>query len=65
MDAGEVFICWRCAERGQPHAVDPTNWHLGHDDLDRSVYRGPECPAGNLATNQAPGTPRSTPSPPK
>lgn len=51
MDAGEQFICWRCAEQGKPHHVDPADWHLGHDDLNRSVYRGPECPAGNLATS--------------
>jgi hypothetical protein len=50
MDAGERFTCWRCAEQGRPHDVDPTNWHLGHDDLDRTKYRGPECPAGNQAT---------------
>jgi len=38
MDAGEVFRCWRCGELirpGQP-------WHLGHDDYDRTKYRGPE-----------------------
>lgn len=51
MDAGETFVCWRCAELGRPHDVDPRDWHLGHDDADRSRYRGPECPAGNLATN--------------
>lgn len=52
MDAGETFTCWRCAEAGKPHEVDPQHWHLGHDDDDRSIYRGPECPAGNLATSQ-------------
>jgi hypothetical protein len=40
--------CWRCGwliAPGQP-------WDLGHDDYDRSVWRGPEhrhsrhCPAG-------------------
>ena len=53
MDAGETFVCWRCAELGRPHDVDPRpgHWHLGHDDTDRSVLRGPECPAGNLATS--------------
>lgn len=52
MDDGERFTCWRCAEQGKPHLVDPTPsaWHLGHDDFDRTLYRGPECPAGNLAT---------------
>lgn len=51
MDAGETFTCWRCAEAGKPHDVDPNDWHLGHDDDDRSVYRGPECPSGNQATS--------------
>jgi hypothetical protein len=51
MEAGEVFPCWRCDELGRPHDVDPDWWHLGHDDLDRSIIRGPECPAGNLATS--------------
>lgn len=46
MDAGEHFDCWRC---GQP--INPTFWQLGHDDDDRSVYRGPECPPCNLATS--------------
>lgn len=46
MDRGETFNCWRC---GLP--VDPANWDLGHDDHDRTKYRGPEhpgreCPAG-------------------
>ena len=51
MDAGETFTCWRCAEAGKPHQIDPNDWHLGHDDQDRTVYRGPECSAGNLATS--------------
>ena len=46
MDAGEHFTCWRC-----PRPVDPTNWRLGHDDLDRSKYRGPECTPCNQATS--------------
>jgi hypothetical protein len=51
MNAGEPVTCWRCAELGKPHLVDPTDWHLGHDDHDRGKYRGPECPAGNQATS--------------
>lgn len=51
MDAGEVFACWRCVELGEPHEVDPDHWHLGHDNDDRSVIRGPQCPESNLATN--------------
>lgn len=36
--------CWRCGaeiRRGD-------EWHLGHDDHDRTVYRGPECVLCNL-----------------
>lgn len=36
--------CWRCYKPllpGQP-------FHLGHDDEDRSIIRGPECPPCNL-----------------
>ena len=44
IDAGETLHCWRCHE-----AIDPTDWHLGHDDDDRSIYRGPECPSCNLS----------------
>lgn len=51
MAAGEVFMCWRC---GLP--VNPAAFDLGHDDVDRTQYRGPEhrgreCPrGGNRAT---------------
>lgn len=43
-------MCWRCDELGKPHAVDPRpgHWHLGHDLVDRSIIRGPQCPASNL-----------------
>lgn len=51
IDAGEVVICWRCAEAGRPHQIKPGEaFDLGHVDGDRSRYRGPECPAGNRAT---------------
>lgn len=42
MNAGETFHCWRC-----DNPIDPKNWDLGHDDWDRSIYRGPECPSCN------------------
>ena len=45
MDAGEPFVCWRCSR-----LIDPDDWHLGHDDHDRTRYRGPECPPCNLST---------------
>ncbi|WP_374107425.1 endonuclease domain-containing protein [Nocardioides sp. cx-169] len=38
--------CWRCRE-----VLDPAlPWHLGHDDHDRTKYRGPECVPCNTAT---------------
>ena len=39
--------CWRCERRIEPG--EP--WHLGHDDHDRTVYRGPEHAACNTATS--------------
>ena len=48
MDAGHVVTCWRCAEQGKPHPVDPARWHLGHDNHDRRIIRGPQCPESNL-----------------
>lgn len=51
LDAGERVVCWRCEELGQPHLIDPRSWDLGHDDQDRTSYRGPECAAGNRATS--------------
>lgn len=53
MDAGEVFLCWRCPELGRAaHLVDPRpgRWHLGHDNRDRTIIRGPQCPDSNLNT---------------
>lgn len=35
---GHQCLCWRC---GQP-ITDPADLHLGHDDNDRSITRGPE-----------------------
>ena len=44
MNQGSTIKCWRCDE-----PIDPEHWHLGHDDDDRTVIRGPECPSCNLA----------------
>lgn len=44
MNTGERVTCWRCDE-----PIDPEHWHLGHDDDDRTVLRGPECPPCNLS----------------
>ena len=38
--------CWRCHELIEPG--DP--WDLGHDDYDRSLYRGPEHRACDRGT---------------
>ena len=60
MDAGVTYWCWRCPELGKPaHRVDPKAWHLGHSNEDRSVIRGPQCPASNLATSKARISPRA------
>jgi hypothetical protein len=45
VEAGDV-TCWRCGEPINPD----DDWDLGHDDLDRSIYRGPEHRAHNRAT---------------
>lgn len=43
VDAGAAE-CWRCGKPIRPG----DDWHLGHDDHDRTKYRGVECPACNL-----------------
>ena len=45
VDQGRA-TCWRC---GQP-IIPGTPWDLGHDDRDRSQYRGPEHRHENRAT---------------
>lgn len=45
VDKGEAY-CWRPECR---RWLDPDRpWHMGHDDDDRTVLRGPECPPCNL-----------------
>lgn len=62
MNDGIRFTCWRC---GRP--IDPTDWMLGHCDVDRRRYHGPECPPCNLAVAGRRGCPhpshRADPSP--
>lgn len=59
VDAGHV-TCWRC---GQP--ITPGQaWDLGHDDHDRSIYRGPEHRGPNRATAGRRPRRRRTPGPP-
>jgi hypothetical protein len=45
VDAGAAE-CWRCGQAIRPG----DDWHLGHDDHDRTKYRGPECPSCNTKT---------------
>lgn len=42
LDAGLPVHCWRCGR--QIHRT----FHLGHDDHNRDVYRGAECPPCNV-----------------
>ena len=45
IDAGEHVTCWR----PDCHAIlTGRTWHLGHDDHDRAITRGPECTPCNL-----------------
>jgi len=39
------LTCWRCGER----IPGGNEWHLGHDDFDRSITRGPEHALCNLS----------------
>lgn len=45
IDDGEHVTCWR---PGCGAPITGTSWHLGHDDDDRTMTRGPECAACNL-----------------
>jgi hypothetical protein len=45
VDSGDAY-CWRCGEWLDPEQP----WDYGHDDQDRSRYRGPEHVSCNRAT---------------
>lgn len=59
LDTGATVWCWRCLTHGTRTPIDPSNWHLGHDDEDRSKYRGPECVPCNTATSGRRISPRA------
>lgn len=44
IDNGQRVTCWRCGAE-----LTGRGWHLGHDDDDRDVIRGPECVGCNLS----------------
>lgn len=54
-----VVTCWRCGHLIRPGAA----WDLGHDDHDRSTYRGPEHRSCNRATAGRKGWRRPPPAP--
>lgn len=43
IDNGERVTCWRCGA-----VLVGRAWHLGHDDNNRNIIRGPECIGCNL-----------------
>lgn len=47
VEAGLVD-CWRCGKPIKPR----DRWDLGHDDNDKSIYRGPEHSTCNRATRR-------------
>lgn len=64
VEAGQAF-CWRCIANGktpQQARINPNEpWDLGHDDDDRTRYRGPEHQACNRNTAKPkPPTPDTT-----
>lgn len=44
LDRGVILACWRCGKR-----IVPGRWHVGHDDIQTSLIRGPECASCNLS----------------
>jgi hypothetical protein len=42
VERGVILRCWRCGAR-----IVPGNWHVGHDDVNVNLIRGPECATCN------------------
>jgi len=57
MDAGVTYECWRCKALGKAVLIDPNDWALGHCDIDRTIYHGPEHPSCNNGTRGRVGCP--------
>lgn len=58
MDNGIGYLCWRCLKPlGTKRGAD---WVLGHCDINRGVYHGPEHPACNNATSGRTGCPHAS-----
>jgi len=53
--AAGLAHCWRCLSEGKSEEeawiAPDADWDLGHDDKDRSIYRGPEHAACNRRTS--------------
>lgn len=50
LERGVILGCWRCGKR-----INPDHWHLGHDDAQVNLIRGPECPGCNLKAGASKG----------
>jgi hypothetical protein len=48
-------LCWRCQ---RPISDPPSKVHLGHDDADRTIWRGLEHRRCNIGASNRPNPPR-------
>lgn len=48
--------CWRCGD----YIAAGAAWTLGHCDVDRRIYHGPECPPCDYAVSGRIGCPHSS-----
>ena len=56
IQGGEPINCWRCGKR----IASGDAWTLGHCDIDRTKYHGPECPPCDYATSGRSGCPHGS-----